>query len=259
MSATVAVLLAAVVGGLILVDRNRHIDDDEPTTATTLSPIAIPARVQLTVHTGLVEAIDISADGRLVVTADDTTLRVVGLVHRSPTTRDQSRCRRNDKRRGPQCRRHIRRGSPIRWPREVLGGRRRNNCLTVSCAVERTGLSTRGGVRRPGPESRRQDGSEAGPVHRGDLGGFRDRSSASSAWCERHGLHSCVQPRRDDCGGQVRQDGATVAAPAFDELPVVDLPAYQATAERMKFSPDGTRIAFTVENKVIIQRIEATP
>jgi hypothetical protein len=43
----------------------------------------------------------------------------------------------------------------------------------------------------------------------------------------------------------------------FVQLPAVAFPKYEATANVMRFSPDGTRIAFTLEGSVIIERFRA--
>ena len=42
----------------------------------------------------------------------------------------------------------------------------------------------------------------------------------------------------------------------FEELPSFDLAAYEATGEDIEFTPDGRRIAFTVEDRVVIEEID---
>ncbi len=42
----------------------------------------------------------------------------------------------------------------------------------------------------------------------------------------------------------------------FQELSGFILPKYDSTAERMEFTPDGTRLVFTVENNVFIVRVD---
>ena len=259
MSATVGVVLAVVVGGLFAVDRNRHVDVNEPSTATTLAPRAIPARVEFTGHSGLVVALDISADGQTVVTADDTTLRVwdsitgrqlreIRLDAASPT--DAVAFSADGRSVGAhQLDRHAK-----FW---VVG----DGSLASPFPTPWDNPSYSGG------------GVSGGQVLSADgrmavvLGRFTGASLVDAATgTQLHQLGASGTAYAAAFSG----DGAIVAvkfdrtvrlwrlAP-FEELPVVHFPAYQATAERMKFSSDGTRIAFTVENNVIIQRIGATP
>jgi hypothetical protein len=44
----------------------------------------------------------------------------------------------------------------------------------------------------------------------------------------------------------------------FEELPGFDLAPYEATGEDIEFTPDGRRLAFTVEDRVVIEEIDLT-
>ena len=44
----------------------------------------------------------------------------------------------------------------------------------------------------------------------------------------------------------------------FEELPGFDLAAYEATGEDIEFTPDSRRLAFTVEDRVVIEEIDLT-
>lgn len=257
-SATVAVVLAVVVGGLIAVERNRHVEVNEP-SATTLVPPATLPRVELTGHTGLVVAFDISSDGRTVVTADDTTLRV--------------------------------------WD-SITGRQLREISLDAASPIDAVAFNVDGkyvGAHQVDRQAKFwavADGSIASPFSTSwDNPSFSGGGVSGDQVVSRDGKMAVVLGRFTGArlvdavtGAQVHDlassgtaytavfsdDGAMVAvkfdrtvrvwrlAP-FEELPLIDVPAYQATGEQMKFSPDGTRVAFTVENIVIIQRIGATP
>lgn len=255
MSATVAVVLAVVVGGLIVVDRYRHVDENRPVTVTP-SP-TFPSRVELRGHTDLVEAIDISADGRLVVTAGDTTVRIWD----SFTGRELRKITANTASSiiavafsadGRVVGAHHSDGHAEFWG--VADGHAAAS-FRVAWDEPRYSPTDSGIVLSPDGKTKVKLGRFTGAALFDATTGVRLHLLGSG------GIAYAGTFSRDGAIVAVRFDTSVRlwrVAP-FEELPAVNVPAHQATPERIKVSPDGTRVAFTVEFNVIIQRVGATP
>jgi WD40 repeat protein len=250
MSTTVAVVLAAVVGGLVVVNRSRHVDEH--------GPIAIPERVELTGQTGVVGAIDISADGLLVAAADETTVRIwdslTGRELRQITPDTKSPISAvafsSD---GRVVGAHLADGQAQFW--DVADG---HTAAPFSASWDDSHYSP---MDAQSNTVLSPDGKTAVKLSR--FSGAVLRDVATGTW-----LHQ-LQAGGTAWTAAFSSDGTTLAVKfdravrlwrlvPFEELPAVSFPALQGTADRMEFSPDGKRIAFTVGNKVIIQRIGAT-
>ena len=250
MATTVVAVLAVVVGGLIVVNRGRRVDEH--------GPIAIPERVVLAGDTGLMQAIDISADGQLVVTADETTVRIWD----SFTGRDLRQITPDTKSPisavafssdGRVVGAHHADGQAQFW--DVAEG---HTAAPFSASWDESHYSPIDAQRNTVPSP---DGKTAVMLSR--FSGAVLRDVATGKW-----LHQ-LQAGGTAWTAAFSSDGSTLAvkfdravrlwrlAP-FEELPAVSFTSQKATADRMEFSPDGRRIAFTVENNVIIQRIGAT-
>lgn len=222
----------------------------------------VPGRVELIGHTDLVQAIDVSADGRRIATAGnhgDMTVRIWDAVSGIELVTI-----------------HLPRPAPAQIEDVAFSADGGAVAARIGDGVS-TSTSFWDGA----------DGSRADPfatpwdavgkdVEQYDV--VVSPVGTTAVRLERHTGATLIDPATEATIHQLgskntaysaafRSDGAVVAVmfdefvrvwrlDPFEELSQIRIPSYEATASHMTFTPDGSRIAFTVEDRVVVAPVE---
>jgi WD40 repeat protein len=263
-----AVLVVVVVGALIFGARDD--DDDKPpatvtpttsTTTTTTTTLPPPAALELSGHDSLVQAIDVSPDGRFVVSAgdsEDSTIRFwdattgdqLWVVSDAPAGTSTISDLAFSQDGGTIAVQH---SDGTTTYLDAVAGR---DGVAFTPPWEEVPVSTvpSGEVASPDGQTyvalERFTGARLVDATTDQT--IRTLASSETAYTAAYSDDGeYVAVKFDDIVRVWRLD-------PFEEVASFDLPAYEATAERLQFTPDSTRIVYTVEDNVFIERIDTS-